>query len=63
MVIRWTFLPAALAALVFLAFAYAERRSECATKCRELGAPAWELRLNSGGRFNLGTHCVCEKAR
>ena len=58
-VIRWTFVPAAIAALVFLAFSYAERRSECAVKCRDQGATTWELRLNSGGRFNLGTHCTC----
>lgn len=65
-VIRWTFVPAALAALaalVYMAHAYLERRADCASHCEQLGAPRWELRMNAGGRFNLGTHCVCHAAK
>ena len=58
-VIRWTFVSAAVAVVLYLAYAYVERRSECAALCRSEGSSTWELRMNSGGRFNLGTHCVC----
>ena len=60
-VIVWFFGVAFLAATLFIAWSWFNRRQECIASCEAKGAPGGSLQMNAGGRFNLGTHCVCKK--
>jgi hypothetical protein len=60
-VIRWFFGIALIVAIVVVTWGWLSRRHECITSCEAKGFASGCLRLNAGGRFNLGTHCVCER--
>jgi len=61
-VILWFFGMAFGVAIVFIALSWLSRRQECIARCETRGFQTGCLRLNKGGRFNLGTHCVCKKS-
>ena len=60
-VILWFFGIALGAAILFIAWSWLSRRQECNAICATKGFQTGCLRLNEGGRLNLGTHCVCKK--
>jgi hypothetical protein len=60
-VIRWVFGIAFGVATVFVLWSWFGKRQECIASCEAKGFRTGSLQLNAGGRFNLGTHCVCEK--
>lgn len=60
-VIRWLFGAAFGVAIVFIMWSWFSQRQECVASCTAKGFQTGCLKLNAGGRFNLGTSCVCEK--
>ncbi len=60
-VIRWFFGVAFGVAILYVAWAWHERRQECIASCEAKGFQSGCLRSNTGNRFNIGTHCVCKK--
>ena len=56
-VIRWFFSLAGGIAVAYLAFVWWSKTEACSEQCVLRGSTAGELRLNDGGRFNLGSHC------
>ena len=60
-VIVWFFGIAFALATIFIAWSWLARKQECTAGCKATGFAGGSLQLNSGGRFNLGTHCVCQK--
>jgi len=60
-VIQWFFGVAFGVAILYIAWGWLSRTHECITSCEARGFQTGCLKLNKGGRFNLGTHCVCEK--
>lgn len=60
-VILWFFGIALGAAVVFIAWSWLSRKQECVASCEAKGFHTGSLQLKEGGRFNLGSHCVCRK--
>jgi len=60
-VIRWFFGIAFGVAILFILWSWLSRRHECIASCEAKGFRTGDLQLNDGGRFELGTHCVCEQ--
>ena len=60
-VIRWFFGMAFGVAILFIAWGWLSQRHACIASCQAKGFQSGCLELNKGGRFNLGTHCVCMK--
>lgn len=58
-VIRWFFGVAFGIAIFVIGWGWLGRRHDCATDCAAKGFQSASLRMNNGGRFNLGTHCEC----
>ena len=60
-VIKWFLSIAFGVAIIVIAWGWLGGRHECIASCEAKGFQSGSLRLNEGGRLNLGTHCVCEK--
>ena len=53
-VIWWFFSIAFFVASLLIAWSWLARKQECTAGCKATGFASGSLRLNSGGRFNLG---------
>ena len=58
-VIRWFFGVAFVVAAIIIVSSWYGRRQECVATCKAQGSPTSTLRMNEGGRFDIGTHCEC----
>jgi hypothetical protein len=60
-VILWVFGLVFGVAILLIALGWLSRKQECSASCEAKGFEAGCLLLNKGGRFDLGTHCVCKR--
>jgi hypothetical protein len=58
-VLWWFLIVLAVLFIVTVGFSWWKKSRECQTQCVTKTLGDGVLRFNSGGRFNLGTHCEC----
>lgn len=58
-VLRWFVIALLAAAVVLIAVSWWRTARACRVSCEAQGKPAAHLEFKGGGRFELGTTCVC----
>jgi hypothetical protein len=61
-VLWWFLVVFFTTATAYMSFVWWSKSHECQTQCAIKTLGDGTLRFNSGGRFNLGTHCECADA-
>jgi hypothetical protein len=58
-VMRWLLVGGGAVVLVLLATTWWSKSGACTQTCIARAAPGGELQFVGGGRFTMGTQCVC----